>query len=379
MNEKQSWNTSAVFLIMLFGLTAASLLHRQRSFSEKENRSLAARPAVTASAVISGEFESAYETYLTDQFPMRDTWISLRTASERAAGKQEVHDVYFAEDDYLIEKHSQVFTEQQASVNAQLLASFAERMSEKYTAQHLQITVIPNAVDILRDKLPAYAAPYDEEVYLKQIAAMMPEGVWLDSSSILQAHSGEEIYYRTDHHWQTLGAFYVWQAYAAGQGLGEITAADYTVRTVSDTFEGTVAAKTGTEAVPDSIEIYEPVEPVSYTLTYNQSDDIRSTVYQESVLEGRDQYAYFYGGNYGLIQASTNAGTGRRILVLKDSYAHCFVPFLYGAYDQVDMLDLRYFNSSLSEWIEAGEYTDILVLYNAAGFAEDTSLNKLLM
>ena len=86
----------------------------------------------------------------------------------------------------------------------------------------------------------------------------------------------------------------------------------------------------------------------------------------------------FYGGNYGLIEASSDAKTGRRLLVIKDSYAHCFVPFTYSYFDQVDMVDLRYYNQSLAQLMEEKEYTDILFLYNASGFAEDTSLMKLM-
>ena len=104
---------------------------------------------------------------------------------------------------------------------------------------------------------------------------------------------------------------------------------------------------------------------------------MRSTVYQRQVLDSKDQYSIYYGGNYGLVEASTEAGTGRRLLIIKDSYAHCFTPFTYQLFDQVDMLDLRYFSQSLSEFMEQKDYTDILFLYNASGFAEDTSLARL--
>ena len=141
--------------------------------------------------------------------------------------------------------------------------------------------------------------------------------------------------------------------------------------------EGTIASKVVTKVHPDTIEIYQPVEPVPYLLTYNQTDDVRSTVYQEHVLDSKDNYSYFYGGNYGLVEADMDSQTGKKLLVIKDSYAHCFVPFTYQLFDEVDMLDLRYFNQSLSAFIEEGNYTDILFLYTAAGFAGDSSLARL--
>ena len=116
---------------------------------------------------------------------------------------------------------------------------------------------------------------------------------------------------------------------------------------------------------------------VECVLRYNQSQDIRTEYLQTDYLETRDKYAVFLGGNYALVEISTNANTGRRLLMIKDSYAHCFTPFLLDQFDELDLLDIRYFSQSLSEYMEQGNYTDVLFLYNAAGFAEDASLVKL--
>lgn len=378
MNRKQSWNLVTLFLLLIFGFTAASLLKPDTEFSENENRSLAQKPALHWDSLLDGTFSQEYETYLTDQFLLRDEWIGLKTQAERLTFRQEINDIYFAADDYLIEKHTGVFETDQAEANRTFLASFFEKLSASYDSSHLTAMVVPNAVDILRDKLPPFASPYDEETYLDQVESTLPEGVWFDASGVLRQHKEEEIYYRTDHHWKTLGAFYTFRQWAQEKGLGTVSQADYTVETVTDSFEGTIASKVGTKVEPDTIEVYRPREETPYLLTYNQSDDVRSSVYQEQFLDTKDKYAVYYGGNYGLVEASMQSETGRRLLVIKDSYAHCFVPFTMNFFDEVDMLDLRYFNQSLQEYIEEGDYTDILFLYNASGFAEDTSLAKLL-
>ena len=377
MNKRQSWNIVTLFLLLIFGLTAAAVLKPDKSFSENENRALASMPKLSLDSLLSGEFATDYETYLTDQFIFRDGWIGMKTTAERLTFRQEANDIYFAADDYLIEKHTGAFETEQAQTNITYLAAFMEKMSETYDSAHLTAMVVPNAVDILRDKLPPFASPYDEETYLDQIKAALPQGVWFDTSGVLEQHKEEEIYYRTDHHWKTLAAFYVFADWIQEKGLGTASLADYQITAVSDSFRGTVASKVGIETKPDTLEIFEPVNPVSYLLTYNQSDDVRSTVYQRQVLDSKDQYSIYYGGNYGLVEASTEAGTGRRLLIIKDSYAHSFTPFTYQLFDQVDMLDLRYFSQSLSEFMEQKDYTDILFLYNASGFAEDTSLARL--
>ena len=379
MNYRQSVNIAAVFLLLIFGFAIATVLKPSNERSETENRLLEQKPDLTWNALISGKFSEDYEAYLSDQFVVRDGWISLKTAFERAALRQEAEDVYFARDNYLIEKHTGVFTAETTERNIQTLSAFFTNLSKSMDPGHLTAMVVPNAVDILRDKLPPFADPYDEEIYLQKIAGALPEGVWFDSSSVLRQHSGEEIYYRTDHHWKTLSAYYTFEAWAGEKGLAGDSAFSFRPVTVTDSFEGTIASRLGIVGRADSIERFDPEIPFDYYLIYNQSDDIRNTVYQDSFLERKDKYAYFYGGNFGLIQAKMpEHETGRKLLVIKDSYAHCFVPFTYALFDQVDMLDTRYYNASISALIGQENYTDILFLFNAAGFAEETSLARLM-
>ncbi len=379
MNYRQSVNIAAVFLLLIFGFAAATILKPSSERSETENRLLEQRPDLNWGDLISGKFAEDYEAYLSDQFVCRDGWISLKTAFERATLRQEAEDVYFARDHYLIEKHTGVFSTQTAEQNIRTLSAFFTDLSQSLDSRHLTAMVVPNAVDILRDRLPAFADPYDEELYLRKIAEALPDGVWFDSSAVLSEHSGEEIYYRTDHHWKTLGAFYTFRSWAQEKGLAGTSALSFQPVTVTDSFEGTIASRLGISGRADSIERYDPEFPFDYYLIYNQSDDIRNSIYQDSFLERKDKYAYFFGGNFGLIQAKMPEHvTGRKLLVIKDSYAHCFVPFTYALFDQVDMLDTRYYNASISALIGQENYTDVLFLFNAAGFAEETSLARLL-
>ena len=388
MNKHQSVYVNTIFLLLIFGFTAATLIRPQKERSETENRTLQQRPALTWDSLFSGEFADDYEEYLSDQFILRDSWITLKTAAERATLKQETNDVYFAKDGYLIEKHTGAFTSATAMRNVQQLSDFMKAMSEKYDEDHLSCILVPNAVDVLRDKLPPFADPYDEELYLKKIQDSLPEGVWVDASSVLKdAHAAEDaapelsqLYYRTDHHWKTGSAYLVFSRWLEQKKIGVTSPDMYSVTSVTDSFEGTVASRLGIRGRADSIERYDPVQPFDYYLIYNQSDDIRNSIYRDSYLDTKDKYAYFYGGNYGLVEAKMpDARTGRRLLIIKDSYAHCFAPFTYGYFDEVDMLDPRYYNDSISQLMESRDYTDVLFLFNAAGFAEETAIARLLV
>ena len=377
MGKRESWNVNLLFCILIFGFAIATIVKPETEHSETENRDLATMPKISAETLLNGEFESDYETYLTDQFVARDAWIGLKTAVERAALKSESKDIYFAEDDYLIEKHTGVFTSGTAARNAGVLQQFAQRYEEQFGDGHMTFMVVPNAVDILRDKLPAFASPYDEGKYLAQVASMLPKRAWFDARAVLQQHADEEIYYRTDHHWKTLAAFYVYQAWAGRQGYAVPSEDDYDIETVTEEFEGTVQSKLGIETRPDSIELYLPKGDPFYKVERDGAEP-SYRFYDYSALDTKSKYNVFFGGNYALVRIGTRSGTGRRLLVIKDSYAHCFVPFLIPEFDEIDMLDIRYYNQKLSDLIAAGEYTDLLFLYNAAGFAEDDALGRLL-
>lgn len=377
MNKRQSWNVILLFGILIFGFSAATVLAPKKEFSESENRALAQFPELSLETVFSGEFESDYETYLSDQFPGRDGWIGLKTDAERAMLRQDSKDIYFAKDGYLIEKHTGSFETDLAKENIRSLAAFFETYKEAYEG-HLTAMVVPNAVDILRDKLPPYAAPYDQELYLNQIREALPDGVWFDTSSILREHKDEELYYRTDHHWQTKAAFYIWQAWAQEQGFSRPEEEDYTIETVTEAFEGTIQSKLGIDVQPDSIQIYEQKDDPFYTVDRGTGEESYS-VYEREALNTKSKYDLYFGGNYALVKIATKADTGRRILLIKDSYAHCFAPFLISEFDQIDLVDIRYYNQNLSDLIASGDYTDLLFLYNASGFAEDVSMTRLLL
>lgn len=375
MNRRQSWNIILLFVILIFGFTLATLLVPERERSETENRELARHPKVTLSTLLNGEFEKDYETYLTDQFVLRDGWIGLKTAVERLMQKKESKDIYFAGDGYLIEKHTGVFTAPQADTNIQLLASFLEQYKDRFE-NGMSVMIVPNAVLVLKDKLPPLASPYDERLYLEKIREAVPEDLWFDANEVLQSHKDEEIFYRTDHHWTTRAAFYVYQLWAAKRGLHIPSEEEYEIQTVTEEFEGTVQSKLGIETRKDSISLYLPREDIFYTVEA-EGQEKKYSVYDYLKLDTKDKYGVFFGGNNALTRIRTRADNGRRILLLKDSYANCFAPFLLTEYEEIDLLDLRYYNQKISDLIADGEYTDLLVLYNAAGFAEDTSFAKL--
>lgn len=377
-SDKKSYYTIIIFCIQIFGLTLTTLIVPSHNFSENENRLLAQKPKIRVGNVLNGEFETAYENYLTDQFILRNQWINLKTSVEKLFMKKESKDIYFADDDYLIEKHTGSFTSNLAQKNIKILKEFINSYEQQLGLEHMSVMIVPNAVNILQDKLPPYASPYNETDYLDEIAKSLPDGIWIDTSQVLQEHNDEELYYRTDHHWKTRAAFYAYQQWAKQYKLTIPEMNDYEIKTVTNCFEGTIQSKLGIKTVNDTIELFLPKKNIPYTVYKNNSKKIKNSFYDYEALNTKDKYSIYFGGNQSFISIQTELDNNRKILVIKDSYANCFIPFMISDYQQIDVLDMRYTNQKLSELIDDGQYTDLLILYNASGFAEDVSITKLM-
>ena len=120
--------------------------------------------------------------------------------------------------------------------------------------------IVPNAVDILDYKLPFYAPDAGEEEYLSRIKEIVPEGAWFDAGRVLRRHPDQQMFYKTDHHWTTLGAYYVYQAWAKSRDCLRFLLSAYTRDAMTTAFRGTIESKVGGKTDADAIERFVPKE-----------------------------------------------------------------------------------------------------------------------
>lgn len=368
MNEKKNAVISILFIssvILIF--TLADLIQEDRLFSETENKVLASRPRFTWDALFSGKYTEDYEKYLTEQFVGRDKWITVKTCADIALGRQEINGVYLGADDYLIEQH---LPEAYSLVQEIKKISLLEKLVQEWNAD---VMLVPTADNILSDKLPANAPCYDQIGFLERVEQQIGAGHYVDVVTVLRQHSEEELYYRTDHHWTTLGALYGYQAWAdAREGSeGKYDPAD--METVTETFLGTLHSKVNLDVRPDSIRYFPETAGRPVTVTYDLKT-VRESCYEESYLETKNKYGFFLDDNHGLVEIDTDSHNGKTIFIIKDSYANCFIPLLLPDYEKIYVMDLRYFNGRLFQFMkscEPEEGMDVLVLYNCIHFLDD--------
>lgn len=367
-----------IFAFVWIGFILWNLLTPPQVFSENENRYLAGIPEFTYDKFVEGDFMNGMDAYINDQFVIRDSWINMKAMMERAIWKQDINSVYFAKDDYLIEKHNDSdVSQEQALRNKEYLIEFLQKYASLLGEDRVKAMLVPTASEVLRDKLPPFATGYNQNAYVEELISSMPGDILVPINDTLKEHKDESIYYRTDHHWTTLGAFYAYEQWARSMGLEPLDKEEFNITLASDQFYGTLHSKVNTKVKADYLYLYEIKEDMKYQLLYNLADKTES-LYDLDKLKGKDKYSVYMGGNNALVEVQTKNKNGQKLLVIKDSYAHSFVPFAVNHYEKTYMIDLRYYNGSMGAFIEDNGITDVLVLYNVMGFVKDINVAKII-
>ena len=367
-----------VFSLFFIGLFALDMVTPDRSYSELENTTLSQRPALTQlSAKGLNSYFTAYTKYVKDQVAGRDQWISLQSVVETTLlQKQQNGGILLGKEHMMFPRTYGLLSSEERTLpkNTAALTSLCQRYPGK-----VNVLVAPAASDIYKENVPANAPLLDEDGYLDQLSAAVQAagGSFVDVRQTLAAHKSEYIYYRTDHHWTTLGAYYAYQQFCETLGLTPFDRDAHTAETCED-FYGTHYSKARTwNAEPDTITWYDLQNSLTVWNVTGPGQPTEGTttgLYDLDKLKVYDKYAMFLHGNNGLSRIEGD-GTGR-ILVIKDSYANSFVPYLTANYAAIDVVDFRNYNYGLDQLIAANDYDQILVLYSYASFTTDPYLYR---
>lgn len=366
-----------VFFLFLFGYTLFDLTQTDREYSEFENKYLAQKPPFTMKAFLNNEWTQDYEEYINDQFVLRDDWITLKSVCESMLLKIENNGIAYGEDGYMFEKFTTFSGDQRAQYDRNL--GYAMTFLNNHQNDNVTFAIIPNAYAIMPEKLPAGLEQIDQLGLIQEAYAQAPESAGIvDFSGTLTEHKDEYIYYRTDHHWTTLGAYYAYAQLMQQLGQEPVALSELDGKTVEN-FYGTYFSKAKKfDAQADTITYYE-IPDAGVTIDGKEQDGY----YDFSKFEVRDKYAAFLRGNNGYTVIKSGVRTVEegqepsRILIIKDSYANSFAPFLLYNYDEVHIVDLRYLAGSLSQLINEGGFDEILLMYNFSNLVTDTNLYKL--
>ncbi len=366
-------SVSIIFIvtIMLIGLLILAI--PDKAYSETENRSLAQSPNLTATSLADGTFMKDAESYTQDQFPLRDSWIAVKSFADRMLGKREINGVYLGSHNQLIEEPVEPdYT--YVDKNLQAMEAFAQ----KYTDKNVIFALVPNSCLVQSDRLPANAPVYDQNEEIEHVRDMVSDTMqFADLRDILSEHKNEYIFYKTDHHWTSLGAKYAFESMTDELKLDN-EKNDYQIVNAADDFYGTLSSKTGFRLEADRVDLYIPdtinKNEVKYYAEYTEQKYRTASIYDADSLNKLDKYAVFMGGNFSRVDIQTSNLNSRRIMVIKDSYANAFLQFLLPYFESIYVIDPRYCYDDINSIIESENITDILFLYNVNTFTEDRNI-----
>lgn len=363
---------------MMTGILAVAfvgfLVAPKHGLSTTENRILTQRPNLDKEDILSGAFEKKWDQFVDDQFPLRDLFVRIRSDLSVAVGKRESQGIYLGRHQELMEQFSPYDTgSHQKKMNG--LRKFCQKNPD--LKQYMLIA--PTAVQTLRDDLPSGVSVTDQKEYIDRLYRDVTDmGVTPVDVSGELTKLGQKAYYHTDHHWTTAGAYAAAEKTLRMMNLdpGQV---EYTAQNVCDDFRGQLSYKSGMCAnAKENIQIYFPKNGVDSVVNYVQEQRKSASLYEPKLLSSKNAYGVFLGGNHSLVKIANAVDSDRVLLMFKDSYANCFIPFLTPYFKEIVVVDPRYYYEDVQELIEAEEVTDVLYLYNANTFFTDNSLNYVL-
>lgn len=355
----------------------------ENAFSENENRYLEKMPEFNFDTVTDKSFMTKFENFFSDRIVLREQWIGLMNDFDRILGKKEIKGI-FTEDGRMMQswRTSDYSVD---SVNKNLAAM--EKFAEKYPKMKMYFMLAPNAQEIYSDTLPANCGAADQKLFIKNCYDSLPSITGIDVYSGLLAAKNEYIYYRTDHHWTSYGAYIGYKSAASAMKFAAYSEDKFSIEHASNEFRGTLYSKTLDNGItPDTIDIYtlannEPQVKVSVYKSGAEPDSTYSSLYFREFLDVKDKYSTFLGQNVPRIDIDSKIPQENdkgSLLIIKDSYAHSLIPFLTKNYSHITVLDLRYINSDLSNiGVSLKDYENVLFMYNVITFSQDTNVKKL--
>ena len=366
-----------LFIGIIVVMQAAFWLLPRRSFSENEKRVLSEAPQIDAAGIADGSVFRSIESYLSDHFPGRELWVGTNAYLVNVEGRGATEDIVRGTDGWLF---TAPVSDDRETLwdNMQAITTFAEKQSVP-----VSMMAVPSAGAVVSDKLPALHLPYPDAELLEEARRIAGNTLhWVDLyTDFCSAEQPERLYYRTDHHWTSEGAYRAYCLMMEELGQSSVPRDDFTVEQITD-FYGTSYSKSGlwlTE--PDTLELWTGSDIQAVTTVYdaNRADPVtREGMFFREYLEDADKYPVFLSGNHARVHIETNADSGKRLLVIKDSYAHALAPFLAEEYSTIDLIDLRYFKQqTISSWLEENPADEILLVYGLSSLAEDKNLQWL--
>lgn len=371
------------FGLFFIGLFVLDMATPDRAYSELENTTLTQRPRLTAvSADGLNNYFTSYTRYVKDQVFGRDQWISLQSAAETTLfQKTQSGGILLGREHMMFARHYSILKNEEKGMAKNLAA--VQSLAQRYPGR-VNLMLVPSASVVYPENVPAGAPQIDEKSILEGVAAQGEAyGRFIDVLPALTEHKGEYLYYRTDHHWTTLGAYYAYCEIMKSFGMEPYPLDHFTREIVSEEFYGTTWSKAGMKWIkPDEMEYFRWDGDTDMVTEITDTGRMIDGMYDLERLGVKDKYSSFIGGNNGYVKIYPKEGTAlaaekrEKLILIKDSFGHSVAPFLAEHFD-LEILDLRYYKLQVIDFVAESDADKLLVLVNADSLVTSNSLAML--
>lgn len=339
-----------LFFVFIASVLVANVISEDRSFSQNENRVLEELPKFSFFSLKSGDFTKKFEAYCKDQFIFKDALVGARSKLDYTLGKREFNNVYIGTDKNYYEKY--IYDEKKVDKFIKYVNDID--VKDKY------IAICPDKGEVYRERLPKGATFSDEKFVLDRYKNEI-DATYINLYKIMMDHKDEYIFYKSDHHWRE-GAYLAYKELTKTMGLEEIKDIE---KVTCDNFRGSLDSKSSYyNSAIDEILFY---LPKNYDEIKVKGDDKEIKVLNKDEFKNKDKYKALFSGNYGLVEIEGNPESDKTLLIVKDSFANAVASLLTNEYKTIYMVDKRFFNQKINDFIKENDIDTCLVLGSVNG------------
>lgn len=358
-----------VLSLFVITFTILFLFQKKVTFSENENRYLSKFPTFSFENLKSGKYTEGMKDYLSDHFPFRDFFMSVKTKTDLMSGKELINNVYIGKEEYLLENYKK-------PVNSNRIIDVLNKFYGDMNYINMNLMLVPTSITINASKLPKNAPTYSQTEEINNIYSKIKFDTIDVTDALERGNQDYQMFYRLDHHWTSYGAYYAYLEFCKANDLKPLDITEFDIQEVTSDFNGTLYSKTNLYTLtPDKIHIFIPKNH-NYEVNYVSTKRVTDTLYEEKYLQEKDKYSYFLDNNHPLITITNKEiHNGKELLVIKDSYANSMIPFLVNHYEKVHVIDPRFYKLSIEDYLkENSNIKDLLILYNMNTIDQDLGI-----
>lgn len=373
MKEFRKKASAILVMIFLVFIMLYTLFREKGEISFQENRKLAQLPDLSISEFLSGKSSVKLMNFFSDQIAGRSRFIKIYADISSGNGESKINGV-FANENMLLNGNINLSGISDSVVNR--VNNFAEKYSSSF-----YFIAVPSSDGIYSNLLPEYIPDDFQSEQIQNFYDRLSPGIRkINAFNILKNFSDEYIYYRTDTKWTAYGAYCVYRT--AIQKLGFIPVAydKFTIEHVTSDFKGNLYNISQCDiAKNDFIDIYysDSINIQSITAYDENLNQSSRSLYDKSFLNSRYMYNIYLGEDAPALKIKTSVNNNKKLMVIKDSCADCFIPFLTQHYSEITVISADYSGFSFTDYFNVNSYEQILFVCSAENLTNPDMLDIL--